>query len=148
MRANTGLQSEIAQLLDDLGEVFGNHLSPRAAEIYFDALGDLSRAEVAAAARKLMREHERYFPSPGEIRAAAARDPDEEEDFYPALPPPPLLSPEDQAEKNRLAAEMRHWIAERRLGVLDEHWLARADVAEVKQVFARWREVQREVADP
>jgi hypothetical protein len=141
MRANRGLRSDIAQLLDDLGEIFGNHLSPRAAELYFDALGDLSRAEVAAAGRALMRDHERYFPSPAEIRAAAARDPDGEEDFYPALPPPPLLSPEDQIEKNRLAAEMRDWITEQRLGVLDEHWFARADLAEVKRVFDRWRKV-------
>jgi hypothetical protein len=134
--------TEIISALFDLGEIFGQ-LSTKAINLYIEALEDLPSGALAAARDKLLREHARYFPTPGEIRAAAAGDPDD----YPALPPPPKLSAEERVEKERLRAEVRDWIATRRLGVLDENWFDRASLEEVKRVVARWYEIHRETDD-
>lgn len=96
---------EIGLALSDLGEVFGGQLGARATELYVEALGDLDADALEVGVRRLIREHERYFPTPGEIRAAAASV---LQDLYPALPPPEHQPfPDDPRSLAEIATERR-----------------------------------------
>lgn len=61
---------ELGQMLDDFSEVFGSRLSDRCTELYVEALADLTVEQLRAAADNVLRNHQRYFPTPAEIRAA------------------------------------------------------------------------------
>ena len=80
--ASTAWLRELGQVLDDFAEVFGPRPSERGTELYGEALADLTAAELAAAAANVLRNHQRFFPTPAEIRAAVPQH----QQLY--LPPP------------------------------------------------------------
>ena len=100
--ASTAWLHELGQILDDFAEVFGARPSERGAELYVEALADLTTAELAAAAANVLRNHKRFFPTPAEIRAAVQQP----EPVY--LPPPehrPFAA--DQRSLDEIAANRR-----------------------------------------
>jgi hypothetical protein len=77
---------EITVVLGLLAEIFPKEFTGRTVELYAEALDDLRSDCLIAGAKLLIRAHERYFPTPAEIRDAAelaARE------MSVALPPPP-----------------------------------------------------------
>lgn len=102
---------EIARGLYDLSHVFGDRLDPRGIELYIRALADLPTSDFAAAVAWLIRNREKYFPTPAEIRRAAGMldEPAPENEWLQLAGPAPeqrQLSPEDIAH---VEAEFAKW---------------------------------------
>ena len=58
-----------AAILAELGEVYGEAVSPVRARLYFEALSDLTLAEVRAAARQVVKASH-FFPKPADLLEA------------------------------------------------------------------------------
>ena len=145
---------EISRALGDLEIVYGERLSDRADALYRQALDDLSVGELAAAVDWLLRNHERYFPTPAEIRKAAFVARPE----LPELPPPEhrLFAPDNDdrspeeiiAERELLAprwAELRRALtdrghelaAPRRIAANDDDFRAQSGLGRDRRRIAR-----------
>jgi len=95
---------EIMRVLDDLGEIFGGQLGERACELYVRALADLTTVALTDAVDRLIRDHERFFPTPAEIRAAAGFVGDDAASgALPLFPPDPRSLDEIADTRRRLA---------------------------------------------
>lgn len=63
--------ASFASILAELGEVYGEQVSPVRARLYFEALRDLTLAEVRAAAAGLVKASH-FFPKPADLLELAA----------------------------------------------------------------------------
>ncbi|HUC70406.1 MAG TPA: hypothetical protein VMS01_04360 [Stellaceae bacterium] len=95
---------EVAVAVAMLAEIFHDGPSERGVNLYARALADLPTVALTDAVDRLIRDHERFFPTPAEIRAAAgfAGD-DAASGALPLFPPDPRSLDQIADTRRRLA---------------------------------------------